>query len=245
MRGDDFMARQKAQLPGNIRNGLKYLNDRDERGFLKKCQGQSSDTRLLAHTRIELIPGVFGAMMGYTPRYEPKMEGQTPDWLFLNMEGKPHFFGEVVSFHMNDIIEKSMEEALEIDDCWFGELPGSEERLYWVIKNEKITKYRELADTVDLPFVLFVYGWFEAFLHSMELRICLTDREYGLFKDYPQLSGIYHFDDAAPLGREVVDPRYDFRFYASPNASRPLMLPDGLVPLPIPDPAKLRSAQVS
>jgi hypothetical protein len=240
MRGDDFMARQKAQLPRNIRNGLKYLNDCVERAFLKKCQNQSRDTRLLAHTRIELIPGVFGAMMGYTPRYEPKMDGQTPDWLFLNMEGKPHFFGEVVNFHMNDVIEKRMEKALQIDDCWCGELPGSEERLYAVLKDTKITNYRGLADTVDLPFVLFVYGWFEAFLHPIEIGFCLRDRKCGLFKDYPQLSGLYHFEDAAPLGGEIVHPGYHFRFYASPNASRPLMLPDGLVPLPIPDPANLR-----
>jgi hypothetical protein len=230
------MAEQSLVLPANIRNGLKYLNDLDARTFLKKCRQQSGDERQLAHTKMELIAGVFATMMGFTPQYEPKMEGQTPDWLFLCPEAKPHFFGDVVNFHINEAIEKKMEEDLQNHLYWRGDLPGSEVRLNPSLTG-KASKYKELADCVDLPFVVFVYPWFEAFVHPKEVEYCLRDWGYGLFKDYPQLSGIYHFDDARPVGRGWVDPAYHFRFYANPTASRPLDLADGLVPLPIPDPS--------
>jgi hypothetical protein len=229
------MAQQRLELSPNIRNGLKYLNDQDIRNFLKKFRQQSTDRRQLAHTRVELIAGVFGARMGFLPRYEPKMEGQTPDWLFLDLEAKPRFFGDVLNFHMNEGIEKRMDDGLQTQGWWGDELPGSEDRLHPSVK-EKAGKYKALADSFDLPFVVFVYGWFEAFLHPKEIEFCLRSQEYGIFKDYPQLSGVYHLDDAASVGRERVSPGYRFRFYANPDASRPLRLAEGLVPLPIPDP---------
>lgn len=229
------MAKQAHVLRSNIRNGLKYLSDQDVRVFQKKFQQQSEDKRQLAHTRMELITGVFGAMIGFTPQYEPKMEGQTPDWLFLDPEAKPHFFGDVLNFHINEGIEKKTEEALHTHQEWGDELPGSEERLYPSLQG-KAVKYRELVGRIHLPFVVFVYGWFEAFLHPMEVEYCLSARKCGLFKDYPQLSGVYHFDDGVPLGRGWVNPVYRFRYYANPNASQPLVLGDGLVPVPIPVP---------
>ncbi len=226
------MAEQRHALPANMRNGPKYLNDQDRRAFLRKLHRQTGDKRQLAHTRLELIPGVFGARMGFLPRYEPNMEGQTPDWLFLAQESNAYFFADVLNFHMNQSIERKIEEAMQAGQSWGGDLPASEDRLHWPLK-EKAAKYRELADRVSLPFVVFIYGWFESFLHPKEVECCLMSSEWGIFKDYPQLSGVYHFDDAVPVGQ---NPGYHFCFYANPIASRPLNLADGFVPVPIPDP---------
>ena len=78
------MAEQTHVLPASIRNGLKYLNNQAAQSIQKRFQQQIEDERQLAHTRKELIVGVFAARLGFTPQYEPKMEGQTPDWLFLD-----------------------------------------------------------------------------------------------------------------------------------------------------------------
>jgi hypothetical protein len=185
---------------------------------------------------MELIPGVFAARMGFTPQYEPKMEGQTPDWRFADEFGKFLFFGDVINFHVDEAIEKKLEEAMQAGLPWGGELPDSRERLYPSLR-QKVGKYKELADRVELPFVAFLYGWFDAFLHPLELESCLSNQEWGLFTDYPQLSGVYHFDDALPTGSGCAHPGYHFRFFPNPDASRPLPLADGIVPLPIPDPA--------
>jgi hypothetical protein len=184
---------------------------------------------------MELIAGVFGAMIDFTPRYEPKMDGQTPDWLFLDRNNQPQFFADVVNFHLNEAIEKKIEEAMQAGLSWRGELPDSQERLFPSLR-KKTSKYKELADKVDLPLVTFLYGWFDAFLHPMEIESCLRNQEWGLFRDYSQLSGVYHFDDALSIGRGWAQPGYHFHFYANSAASRPLHLDDGIVPLPIPDP---------
>jgi hypothetical protein len=99
------MAQQTLALPPDLQNGPKYLNDHDARVFWRKRQHQSQDRRQLTHTTTELIPGVFGATIGFMPRYEPEMEGRTPDWLFLDLKGKPRFFADVLSFHINESIE--------------------------------------------------------------------------------------------------------------------------------------------
>ncbi len=230
------MVRKSDGLPRNIQNGLKYLGDRTQQAFLRKFQEQSKNRQQLQHTLIELIPGVFGARRGFAPLYEPAMDGQTPDWLFRDQEGKPQFFSDVLNFHMNEAIEKEMKEALRTQPCWGRELPRSEDRLYPSLR-AKAAKYKHLAEKVNLPFVIFLYGWFEAFLHPWEIEFCIKDPKDGLFKDYPHLSGVYHFDDATPLGCGWVNPGYYFRFYSNPHASRPMTLIDGLVPLPIPEPS--------
>jgi hypothetical protein len=127
-----------------------------------------------------------------------------------------------------------MGRAFRVRGVWGGDLPDSQARLFPVLK-VKAGKYKDVADKVGIAFVIFVYGCFEAFLLPGEVHACLRHREYGLFKEYPQLSGVYHFDDGAPIGRGPINPAYRFRFYANPGATRPLPLPDGHVPLPIPD----------
>jgi len=232
------MPQQTIAFSPNIQNGLKYLRNQDARAFVRKFQQQSKDERQFAHTMIELIPGIFGARMGFIPEYEPNMEGQTPDCRFLDPEAKPCFFAEVVNLHMNEDIEKEMRKALKIDDIWSGNLPNSADRLYPTLEN-KMGKYRALADKVDLPFVVFIYGWFNAFLDPVEIEYCLSNMEWGIFKKYPQLSGAYHFDNASlDGGYGGNNPDYRFRFYTNPDATRPLPLTDGLVPFPIPYPSK-------
>src|SRR5437016_1592807 len=103
---------------------------------------------------MELIPGVFGAMMGLKPYYESKMEGMTPDWLFLDQEDEPHFFGEVVNFHNSGEAEKKMEDGYRAQGWWVGDLPCSVERLSPSLIG-KASKYKDLADKLELPFIVF------------------------------------------------------------------------------------------
>ena len=234
------MARQTLALSRHIRNCLMYLDERSQRAFLKKFRQQSGDSRQFGHTNIELIVGVFGAMAGLIPQYEPKMEGQKPDWRFFDLSGKPLFFADVVNFHMNQAIEKKMDEAEQaqrmISSWGPEELPDSRDRLLPSLK-EKAAKYKALADRTGLGFVIFLYGWFEAFLHPMAVESCLRNRKFGLFKDYPHLRGVFHFDNALPVGRGREPPGYRFRYYGNSDPSRPLLsLVDGIVPLPIPEP---------
>jgi hypothetical protein len=64
----------------------------------------------------------------------------------------------------------------------------------------------------------------------LEVRHCLQG-EHGLFALYPQLSGVHHFESIMTRDHGQM---YEFRFHANPGASRPVGLPSGFVPRPIP-----------
>ena len=200
-----------------------------------KFDQQRGDERQSVHTQKELVAGIFGARMGFMPEYEPQMIGKTPDWRFLDPNGKPFFFADVLNFHIDERIEREMEKDCRTKLGWCGDLPASEVRLRHSLE-EKAGKYSEIADKLQLPFVVFVYGWFDSFLHWIEIQLCLQKHEYALCKNYLQLSGVYHFDDAMVRGGEYMDHGYQFRFFANPYALRPLKLGDGFVPVPVPDP---------
>ena len=218
---------------GEARNAWKYLRIEDRIAFVEKFDQQRNDERQLMHTGKELIVGVFIARLGYAPRYEPQLSGQTPDWLASDQKDKPKFLAEVLNFHMNRAIEVEIDQATTADGFWCGDLPNSNDRLVASL-SKKPAKYKALADRTTLPLVVFLYAWFDAFLSPHELRSLLVHDERGLLSDYPQLSGVYHFDDA--INGIGQPPAYRFRYYPNPFASRPFNLPDGEIPVPIPTP---------
>ena len=130
---------------------------------------------------------------------------------------------------MAEKVEKEQERQQAEQGSFCGLLPPSEDRLYGILQ-DKTTKYKALADDAGLPFIVFVFGCFNAFLHAQEVCRCLYG-EHGLFALYPQLSGIYHFESIRRLDHGQV---YDFHFYGNQGATRPIELPSGFVPLPIP-----------
>jgi hypothetical protein len=165
----------------------------------------------------------------------PKWVNKTPDWLFLDTEGIPCFFAEVVNFHVNANIEKEMMDDYQTKGWWGGDLPNNGKRLLPSLR-EKAEKYENLVNNVRIPLVIFLYGWFDSFLEDSEIEGCLRHQEYGLFKAYPHLSGLYHMKAVMLNSSRSEGEAYLFRFFANSDASRPISLADGSVPLPIPDP---------
>jgi hypothetical protein len=216
-------------LPPEVLNALTHLEARDAATFRKKFNQQAHVPRDRDHTCLELAAGVYIARLGYTPLYERQLGRQTPDWDVRDADGEPVFFADVYTFHMAEGVEKEQERQLEEQGIFCGHLPPSEDRLYSILQG-KTTKYKRLADEIGLPFVVFVFGCFEAFLQDLEVRHCLQG-EHGLFGLYPQLSGVYHFESIMTPDRGQV---YDFHFFANHDAARPIELPNGFVPRPIP-----------
>jgi hypothetical protein len=84
-------------------------------------------------------------------------------------------------------------------------VPPSEDRLHPILA-EKATKYKALADEVR---------------HG----------EHGLFHLYLHLGGVCHFESIWTPDQGQV---YGFQFYENQGATRPIELPSGFVPRPIP-----------
>src|SRR5262249_44543441 len=118
---------------------------------------------------------------------------------------------------------------LEEWGIYCGFLPPSEDRLYGSLQ-DKAAKHKTAADNAGLPFVIFLFGCFNSFLGSSEVRNCLSG-EHGLFGLYPQLSGAYHFQNVSTIEEAST---YQFQFSPNEHATRPITLPSGWVPRPIP-----------
>src|SRR5439155_19552720 len=78
---------------------FELLSEADARVFAKKFNEQRKDLHQVMHTFRELLAGAFIAGQGFQPEYEPNIDGQTPDWRFLDRSGGRSFIMDVVNFH--------------------------------------------------------------------------------------------------------------------------------------------------
>jgi hypothetical protein len=210
---------EEITVQASIPRALTYLSEKDQSAFRKKFRKQGKDDRQAMHTFRELLAGVFVARLDDTPHYEPKIDGQTPDWQFKR-DGQGDFLADVMSFHIDRDIELEQQRALQGEGqrSWCGSVPDHSKRLYPAIQ-DKVVTYKELVARRGVPFVVFVHGLFSAFLLSEDIKACLSSPD-GLFPEYPMLSGAWNMYEK---GNCLVDASagYRFDFYENPNATYP------------------------
>jgi hypothetical protein len=224
---------EEITVQASIPRALTYLSAKDQGAFRKKFREQGEDDRQAMHTFRELLVGVFGARLDYTPHYEPKIDGQTPDWQFQR-DGQGEFIADVMSFHIDRDIELEQERALQGDGLrsWCGWVPDYSKRLYPAIQ-AKAVKYKNLVTRRGAPFVVFVHGLFSACLLPDEIEACLLSPD-GLFPEYPTLSGVWNMYEKGDC-RFDASAGYRFDFYENPNATHPASkLPNGSLPYRFP-----------
>jgi hypothetical protein len=235
--------------PACMERALSYLSEQDQHKFRKEFNNRAGDTEQIQHKFRELLAGAFLARQGFTPKYEPTIGGQTPDWFFTN-DGVGEFFAEFRNFQSPERVRVEQDRALDHGGTgfWSGSMPENTNRL-WSSLLSKAVKYKELANQTGLPYVLIVHGLFTACLDSGEVEKCILSSD-GLFADYPAMSGVYHmyersykgrlelYWDGGQLKRQVKavdlhdsEAGYRFDFYRNPNATRPTpWLTNGLLP---------------
>lgn len=221
----------------SIERALSYLSERDQIVFRKKLKEQSEDEHQVMHTFRELLVGVFLAQQGYTPCYEPRLDGLTPDWQFQH-DGRNECIADVVNFHIEQKIEAQIDSAFDEHRSWAGEIPDQTQRLHFSLW-QKAGKYKNLVSQKNVPYVVFVFGWMQAVVQPEQIDQCLLSSD-GLFNEYPSLSGVYHMRERPyKISAELVrtgnkfvivptektpffvdnDAGYCFDFYANPKAS--------------------------
>jgi hypothetical protein len=218
-------------VQSSIQRALSYLTEQDQSAFRKKFKEQSGNEHHALHTFRELLAGVFMSQQGYTLHYEPNIDGLTPDWLFTR-DGQDKFIADVVNFHVERTIEAQIDRALEEGQTWFGAIPDQTQRLHSSLWG-KAGKYKNLASQKDVPYVVFIFGWFSAPVQSDQIEECLL-HEHGLFYDYPTLSGVYHMYERGNYFYDMAA-GYRFDYYANPKASCPApRLMNGALPYRFP-----------
>jgi hypothetical protein len=239
--------------PACMGRALTYLSERDQRKIRKEFEHRAGDPDQIQHLFRAVLAGAFLARQGFSVQYEPKSNGQTPDWHFKS-DGVGEFISEFRNFQSPE--KFSVEQARALDEngprLWSGGMPGNTDRL-WSAMLSKATKYKKLANETGLPYVLIVHGLFTACLDSGEVEKCILPSD-GLFAEYPDLSGVYHMYERTYKGRlqlhwdgkqlqalaeagDLRDPEagYRFEYYANPKATRPApWLINGLLPYRFP-----------
>jgi hypothetical protein len=198
-------------VQSSIPRALSHLCEQDQSTFRKKFSEQSGNNHQAMHTFRELLVGVFMAQQEYKPRYEPNIDGLTPDWHFQR-GGQDEFIADVVNFHVERKIEAQIDRALDEGQTWSGTIPDQVQRLHSSLW-KKAGKYKNLAAEKGVPYVVFSFGWMNAIVQSHQLEECLLHAG-GLFHDYPTLSGVYHMYEK---GHCLFDRNAGYRFDYYPN----------------------------
>lgn len=208
---------------------FEYLCEEDERKFVKAFRKQPLDSDQKMHTFRELILGAYLSSNGLEVRHHYAVGGKTPDWCILDDNSAVIGIVEVVTFHIDIDSESKLEtqsKAVQYIGAYVWPDADKDkdnlDRLYdriWY----KAQVYRALAEELEVPCVVAVFGEFKAGVNLEEVEHCLLDEETGLFDKYPDMSGVLYFEDA----REGF-PFVPFYYRPNPHALRTIDLPNGL-----------------
>jgi hypothetical protein len=182
---------------------------------LRKLFGSDAPAQA-EHRFFEVICGAWLAGQGLRPRYECELaRGQTPDWhVTLPARAAVVEVANVdpareVRSHLS-----SSQSAITFD--------GDRTRVLAARAHEKATKYLDLTDELDLPFVLAIHASFLSAVTLDDVRQIVADGGECAFKDHRQLSGIIWYQSRLPSG-ETSDywSHWHFTYLANPFTGRP------------------------
>lgn len=219
------------QIAGNssinamIYHCFECICEDDERKFVKKFREQPSDSDQIMHTFRELILGAYLSSRGFRARHDYVANDKTPDWSILDADGAITGIVELTNFHIDKTTENEIEGQMRARGIaatyWRDQNKDNVDRLYRVIWR-KAEKYSSLAEELQTPYVVSVFGEFEAAVDFEEVCLCLFDEKTGLFGMYPELSGVLYFEEGSG--------QYSFNYAGNPNALRTIELPVGIFP---------------
>jgi hypothetical protein len=209
---DSEINMQFGRLAGNdaintrIYECFTVIDSRDAATFAQKFR-RESDAQLF-HTFRELVCGTELFRRGLEPRYEQPLGGLTPDWTIYGEDRVAKEIIDVVSLRPRYQVEKDIAKTLGRGQAWAGWVTTAPDRLYQKLQ-DKFGAYSTFAERERLAFVVALFSEFMAPIDTGEIDHVVNYLYGGLFRDYPQVSGVIHFEQS--MGT--------FRFSAISNAS--------------------------
>jgi hypothetical protein len=170
---------------------FRIIDPRDIPKFVRKLRTENDNQRF--HTFRELIFGAELATRGFKPRYEQALDGMTPDWVIYDERGIAREVVDVVTLHPRHEIDQDIARTAGSREIWTGWITIAPNRLYAKLQ-DKFGAYSTFAENERMAFVVALFSEFMAPLDAGEIDHVLTDLHGGLFGDYPQVSGLIHFE---------------------------------------------------
>ena len=220
---DDQIAGSK-RINEFIHYCFEYVCEEDQRKFRKKFREQPHDSDQIMHTFRELILGAYLSAYDLQVRHDHPAGKQTPDWCIVSDESAVTGIVELTNFHIDRLTEnqiRKQREARGLAAYRRDENADNVGRMYHCI-DRKAQAYRSLVRSLEVPYVVAVFGEFEALVDFDEVRLCLFDEKTGLFDMYPEMSGVLYFEEGSG--------RYLFSYEHNPNALQVITLPSGIFP---------------
>jgi restriction endonuclease len=218
------------QLAGNrainafIYRCFESICDEDERKFVKKFRKQPDDSDQIMHTFRELVLGAYLHSCNIRVKHDYVVDNKTPDWCILDDNSAVIGIVELTNFHIDKLTESEIErqkKTKRIAVFWRDKNKDNLDRLYHCIRH-KAQVYQDLAKELKIPYVIAVFGEFQVALDLEEVRFCLFDKKIGLFKMYPEVSGVLYFNGS--FGQ------YSFNYASNPSPLQLMDLPSGVFP---------------
>ena len=200
------------QLAGNdavntlIYECFRVIDSRDRATFAKKFRTGGDPQRL--HTVWELVCGAELSRRGLKPRYEQALDGVKPDWTMYGDDGIAREIVDVVTLRPRFEVENDIAKSVRLRGAWSGWVTTPPDRLYAKLQ-DKFGAYSAFAERRRLAFVVALFTEFMVPIHTDEVGHVVNQLDGGLFREYPQVSGVIHFDQANGI----------FRFSSIVNAS--------------------------
>lgn len=200
--------RRVDQMRAEICRYFEYICEEDQRKFVKKFRDQSNNSDQIMHTYRELILGAYLSANGLNVRHDYFLHGQTPDWCIFDNTPAVIGFVELTNFHIDKTTEVEIKRQIEAHRIAIYHSDNFK-RLYHCTCH-KMQVYQALAQKLRIPYVVAIFGSFEAVVDFEEVELCIFHKDIGLFKVYPEVSGVLYFQES--LGQ------YIFKYSCNPNA---------------------------
>ena len=214
------------QMAGNeainamIYRCFEHIREEDARKFVKKFREQPPDGDQIMHTFRELVLGGYLSSHDFEVRHDYPIGAKTPDWCILSQTGTVRCLVELTNFHIDKATENEIEAQLQASGIAWVWLPEKDDRLYRCIWG-KVGVYKALVQEHKVPYVIAVFSEFKAPVDwEEELYPSLVNEESGLFRLYPEISGVLHFEETSR--------GFLFNYVDNPDSPRRISLPSGL-----------------
>lgn len=210
-------------MNNSIYECFRFLNEHEQRKFIKKFKDQPHTSIQIMHTFRELLLGAFLSKMGFIVESDKKIDNKTPDWALLNSSQDVIGIVEQITHHLDSKTNDGILSQINSIKSPYAYFPhGNDphfERLYDKLQ-KKAAKYESLLQKRKIPCVVSVFMDFLTVVDVDETKTCLLSGDKSLFGCYPNLSGVLHFEEAN-------NGNYAFSFIENPFALYKISIPNG------------------
>lgn len=201
---------------------FNFINEKEQKRFVKKFKNQPHTNIQIMHTYRELLVGAYISANGIKVENERKIGTKTPDWSITDQSDNVIAIIEVINHHIDEKTNEPILEQFKAGKKAIAFFPNGNDpenkRLYLHIQ-DKANKYKDLVKGINVPYVVAVFMDFLTVIDDQETKECLMDGKEPLFRLYPDLSGVLHFEES--------NGSYKFTYIENPFALRKITIPSG------------------